>query len=246
MGRSTFPFSMCEYPSSDKAPIDSCIGSDNSRYILADSNRRAGHSLILSQCKISNSVWIVSVHDWAETLAMGIWMRLLSSLICLAQLCTSVPTCENSMHPLPTLSSCLLVIGKIIKDAQKHPFLYEWSRHPDSSVVDEMKLPRTWIDTEGPFTYHCAVTVDLIRGREKKKDSFSFKDIVIVAQRIVNACLITDRGIRPQVGWDLVGFFEEPKVVRVALYSVRSSGLKKMNYTSITETAREWDDAESS
>ena len=174
---------------------------------------------------------------------MGVWMIVLSSLIFLTQSCTPIPTCENSMHPLPTPSSCLAVIGKIIKDAQKHPFLYEWSRHPDSSVVDEMKLPRTWIDTEGPYTYHCAVTVDLIRGREKKKDSFTFKDVALVAQRVVNACLITEHGIRPQVGSDLVGFFESPKVVRVAVYSVRSSVLKKMmNYTGTPETATERDD----
>lgn len=169
---------------------------------------------------------------------MSVWIKLLSSLVLLTQFCTAIPTCENSLHPLPTLSSCVHLIGIILKEAQKYPFLYEWSRHPDSSGVDEMKLPRTWIDTEGPYTYHCAVTVDLIRGHDKERDSFTFKDIAIVTQRIINACMITERGIRPQVGWDLVGFFEEPKVVKVSLYSARSNVLKKMDHTDSPESAR--------
>ena len=172
---------------------------------------------------------------------MNIWTRLLLSLALLAQFCTAIPTCENSMHPLPTLGSCIHLISKIIKDSQKHPFLYEWSHYPDSSLVDEMKLPRTWIDNEGPYTYHCAVTVDLIKGHERDKDSFTFKDIAVITQKIFNECLLTEAGIRPQVGSDLVGFFREPRVVRVTLYSARFSGLKHLNHTSPPGTTRERD-----
>ncbi|KAL9025924.1 MAG: hypothetical protein Q9196_005333 [Gyalolechia fulgens] len=141
-------------------------------------------------------------------------------LVMLPTLSHAVPACENPTHPLPALGSCLEVVAKIGKEAKQYPYLYEWSHHP-SGTFNEMKLPRTWIDGDSHYTYRCAVTVNTVEDHEADGDSFSFKDISTVAKRIVKACLLRERGIRPQVGSDLIGFFHRPRLVRVDLYSVR-------------------------
>ena len=56
---------------------------------------------------------------------------------------------------------------------------------------------------------------------DTEEDSFTFRDVVVVAERIVISCLMRERGIRPQVGWEGIGFFRKPRVVRVEVESVR-------------------------
>ncbi|KAI4120507.1 MAG: hypothetical protein LQ338_006972 [Usnochroma carphineum] len=157
---------------------------------------------------------------WTASLVITFW---------LFSLCTvAVPICENQMHPLPAVSSCLHLITIIVKEAKSYPYLYDWSHHP--SGFNQMKLPRTWVDTSAQFTYRCAVTVDTTEGHEEDNDSFTFRDISIVTQRIVGECLLRERGIRPQIGSDLIGFFNMPKTVRVSLRSVRLESAGKVNH----------------
>lgn len=155
------------------------------------------------------------------------------TLIFLLHPCATVPTCENPMHPLPALSSCLHLISTILTQAKTHPFLYEWTHHPDPRGLYQMQLPHTWVDDTPPFTYQCAITIDTVPNAEEEGDSFSFKDVVVVANRIVNKCLHTHRGLRPQIGFDVIGFIHRPKLVRVYLYSVRLTGLGEV--TNVTE-----------
>ncbi|KAI4178173.1 MAG: hypothetical protein LQ348_005669 [Seirophora lacunosa] len=87
---------------------------------------------------------------------------------------------------------------------------------------NQKQLPRTWVDNSPAYSYQCAVTVDTIAGTpEDEGDSFTYKDISVVAARIVDHCLKRERGLRPQVGSDLIGFLHIPKLVRVWVHSVR-------------------------
>ncbi|KAL9596510.1 MAG: hypothetical protein Q9179_004590 [Wetmoreana sp. 5 TL-2023] len=158
-------------------------------------------------------------------------------LLFLLHLCTATPTCENQMHPLPPLSSCVSVIQNIYHEAKAHPFLYTWSHH--AHAFDEQDLPRTWIseDEKSYFTYVCVVTVDLVQGHEDEEDSFTFKDVAYVANTIVRDCLTRERGMRPQVGWEMIGFFHRPKVVRVSLGSVRKEVLERVGNNNKTVNA---------
>lgn len=152
----------------------------------------------------------------------------------LLYLCDADPMCENPANPLPTIGSCLHVVAKIWTESDEYPYLYEWSHHPNGD--NDMKLPRTWTDESSYYSYRCAITVDTIRGHEKDADSFSFKDVSIVANRIINECLLPEHGIRPQIGTDLIGFFHRPKLVGVYLHSVRWDSLDKANKTSLIST----------
>ena len=162
---------------------------------------------------------------------MIVWAWLsVTLLLVFSKVSAATPSCENSMHPLPALASCLHLIGAIYGESKDHPFLYHWSHNP--SGFDEKQLPKTWIDGPSHYTYSCAVTVDLIKGHEKDGDSFSIKDVSTIANNIVNECLLPAHGIRPQIGYESIGFFHRPKIVRVHLYSVRLGNEATSNRTS--------------
>lgn len=135
----------------------------------------------------------------------------------------ATPECENPPHPLPSLSSCLYLIHQIHRDAKTHPYLYRWSHHP--TKFDERLLPATWIESASPYTYVCSVSVDLVHGHEGEEESFTYKDVADAVNRVVSKCLTpVERGIRPMVGWEMIGFFKRPEVVRVQVGSTRRSG----------------------
>lgn len=134
----------------------------------------------------------------------------------------AIPQCENPPHPLPALSSCLYLVHQIHHDAKTQPYLYHWSRHP--SKFDERRLPATWIESASPYTYVCSVSVDLVRGHEAEEESFTYKDVADAVDRVVRDCLTpVERGMRPMVGWEMIGFFKRPEVVRVQVGSTRRS-----------------------
>ncbi|KAL8727993.1 MAG: hypothetical protein Q9181_005497 [Wetmoreana brouardii] len=143
------------------------------------------------------------------------------------------------MHPLPTFGSCLSVIQTIHHESKTYPFLYTWSHH--GHEFDEQRLPRTWIseDEKSHFTYVCVVTIDLIQGHEEDEDSFTFKDVAFVANTIVTECLSRERGIRPQVGWEMIGFFRRPKVVKVRVGSVRKGVAERLGNASAELVGKE-------
>ncbi|KAL8807199.1 MAG: hypothetical protein Q9182_000881 [Xanthomendoza sp. 2 TL-2023] len=141
-------------------------------------------------------------------------------------LAAAEPTCENLPHPLPAVDSCLKLINTIHNIALLQPYLYHWSRHPSNTEHNARRLPRHWTDPArrgpSPYTYFCTITVDVMEGHEEDgADSFGFNEVADTAMEIVQGCLKRERGLRPQVGWDGVGFLQEPQVVRVRVGSVR-------------------------
>lgn len=134
------------------------------------------------------------------------------------------PECENQVLPLPPVSSCQNLINTIHKLSLREPYIYHWSRHPDTKESYTALLPRTFIDNRKPqdYTYICSITVDVIPEHEKDgEDSFGYLDIARAANEISKVCLKRERGIRPQVGWMGVGFLEQPQVVGVRMGSLR-------------------------
>ncbi|KAL8660696.1 MAG: hypothetical protein Q9202_006310 [Teloschistes flavicans] len=133
------------------------------------------------------------------------------------------PQCENPPHPLPALSSCLWLVQQIYHEAKTNPYLYTWSHTP--SQFDERLLPAVWIESVSPYTYVCSVRVDLVRGHEAEEDSFTYKDVAKAVSQIVSDCLTpAERGIRPMVGWEMVGYLKRPEVVRVEVGSTMRKG----------------------
>ncbi|KAL9016020.1 MAG: hypothetical protein Q9185_006615 [Variospora sp. 1 TL-2023] len=151
---------------------------------------------------------------------------------------TATPVCENPLHGLPALSGCLKLIAAILAEAKTYPYLYEWTRHPDPLDSNQRQLPHTWVDRSPPYTYQCAVTIDTMSGTgtlDVEGDSFTYRDVSVVASRVVNQCLRSERGIRPQIGWDLIGFIHRPKVVRVWVHSMRLPRMGGRNRTGVVE-----------
>lgn len=136
------------------------------------------------------------------------------------------------------------LITSILTEAKTHPYLYEWTHHPDPGGFHQMKLPHTWIDHTRPYTYQCAITLETVPDAGVDGDSFTLKDVCTVADRIVDKCLATERGLRPQIGFDLIGFMHRPKLVRVYLHSVRLTGLEEATTTNGTELRDEIDRVE--
>ncbi|KAL8647454.1 MAG: hypothetical protein Q9210_005551 [Variospora velana] len=148
------------------------------------------------------------------------------------------PVCENPLHGLPALSGCLQLIATILAEAKTYPYLYDWTRNPNPLGFNQKKLPHTWVDRTPPYTYQCAVTIDTIPGagtEDVEGDSFTYKDVSVVAKRIVNQCLRREGGLRPQIGWDLIGFIHRPRVVRVWVHSVRLPRVGGRNRTGVVE-----------
>ncbi|KAL8923351.1 MAG: hypothetical protein Q9208_004621 [Pyrenodesmia sp. 3 TL-2023] len=130
-----------------------------------------------------------------------------------------------SGEPNEASAKYMQLISTIRTEAKTHPFLYEWTHHPDPRGFHQMQLPHTWIDRTPPYTYQCAITLETVPNTEEDGDNFSFKDVCVVADRIVNKCLYTERGLRPQIGFDVIGILHRPQLVRVYLHSVRLTRL---------------------
>lgn len=67
--------------------------------------------------------------------------------------------------------------------------------------------------------------MDVLPGHEEGEgDAFRYLDIARTADAIVWACLMRERGMRPQVGWMGVGVLEEGREVGVRVGSLRRVG----------------------
>lgn len=67
--------------------------------------------------------------------------------------------------------------------------------------------------------------MDVLPGHEEGEgDAFRYLDIARAADAIVRACLMRERGMRPQVGWMGVGVLEKGREVGVRVGSLRRVG----------------------